>query len=297
MKSTRFFAFLTAAFVLCSSFVSAAELAIPHSFSPNTPALAAQVNGNFSAVQTAVNDNDARIAALESMLLTMQGQIATLQGTVTAQANVIAALQDNSVLALDDILELVTDPATGMPTARFSGVNLQVVNGTGNTNTWTGTGNLIVGYNETPGDREFCSSGSHQGAPSCTASGFTWAANQRSGSHNLILGNGNSYSRYGGLVAGWDNIINSGYSSVSGGTHNTASGLNSSVSGGNYNYASGWYSSVSGGSYNYASGNSSSVSGGYGNTASGRYSSVSGGNNRTAPGQNNWRAGSLLEAN
>jgi hypothetical protein len=41
-------------------------LSIPNTFSPHTPALAAQVNANFQAVKASVDDNDARIAALEA---------------------------------------------------------------------------------------------------------------------------------------------------------------------------------------------------------------------------------------
>ena len=48
------------------------------------------------------------------------------------------------------ILDLVSDPnADGEMTTRFSGENVQVVNGTGQTDgPSNGTGNLIVGYNE-----------------------------------------------------------------------------------------------------------------------------------------------------
>ncbi len=42
----------------------------------------------------------------------------------------------------------------GQPTVRFSGVNVQVVDGTGDTDgTVNGTGNLVVGYNENTVDR------------------------------------------------------------------------------------------------------------------------------------------------
>ncbi|MGB8636454.1 MAG: hypothetical protein WCD66_05535 [Rhodanobacteraceae bacterium] len=69
--------------------------------------------------------------------------------------------------------------------------------------------------------------------------GGTWAANQRSGSHNLILGDYNAYSQYGGLVAGNDIVVNGAYASVSGGISNTARIYASSVSGGYNHDASG----------------------------------------------------------
>ncbi|MHC4958526.1 MAG: hypothetical protein ACYTGN_09125 [Planctomycetota bacterium] len=46
--------------------VFAGPVTIPHTFSSGTAAVAAEVNANFSAVRTAVNDNDGRIAALEN---------------------------------------------------------------------------------------------------------------------------------------------------------------------------------------------------------------------------------------
>jgi len=48
------------------------------------------------------------------------------------------------------------------PTIQFSGVNLQVINGSGSETILNGTGNLIVGYDPTPGTQ--------------------------TGSHNLLLG-------------------------------------------------------------------------------------------------------------
>ena len=161
-------------------------------------------------------------------------------------------------------------------TARISGLNVQVVNGSGKTyGTTNGLGNLIVGYNEL-------------GNPN---------GDDRTGSHNIVTGQENSFSSYGGLVAGQGNTVSDAWSSVSGGRQNTASGIWSSVSGGAGNTASGADASISGGTVNTASGIGSSVSGGFDNTASGYWSSVSGGDLRSATGTNNWAAGSLSESN
>jgi len=51
-------------------------------------------------------------------------------------------------------------------TVRFTGVNVQIVSGSGRTNTTpNGLGNLIVGYNELRDDREYCEKGAS--SPSC----------------------------------------------------------------------------------------------------------------------------------
>lgn len=270
--------------------VQAGPLTVPNAFSAGTKAVAADVNANFSAVKGAVNDNDARIASMEAA-------IAALEATVSAQASTIATLQNdlsstqsdlssvqsdlssvqgNSVLALDGNLSYTID-ANGYATALFSGVNLQVNNGVGQS-TPNGVGNIIVGYNNirTGSTGNVCSDGERSTQFSCEINGGIWAVNHKTGSHNLVAGDNNSYSRVGGVVFGARNVINRNYSSVSGGADSTASGLYSSVSGGSVNTASAEHSSVSGGWQNTASGGTSSVGGGRDNVASGSYQSISG---------------------
>lgn len=150
--------------------------------------------------------------------------------------------------------------------------NLNIRNGVGTTITTNGLGNVIVGYNET-----------------------RTTGNDRTGSHNVVVGKQNNFSKYGGMVVGFNNTI-SGMYAFSNGLTNTAAGNYSSVSGGSGNQSNGSNSCVSGGSGNVADGVGSSVSGGKSNTATGNYSNVSGGLNRAAPTENNWRGGSLIEA-
>jgi hypothetical protein len=149
------------------------------------------------------------------------------------------------------------DRKTGQDTLRFTNMNLQIVSGSGFTDgATTGTGNLIIGYNE-----------------------LRKSGNDRDGSHMLVIGSLNNYTSaaYGGMVVGQNNGTSAMYASVSGGAGNIASGEASSVSGGDGNTASGSFSSVSGGFRNTASAKKSSISGGGLNIASGDYSSVSGG--------------------
>lgn len=166
--------------------------------------------------------------------------------------NVVEAkMQDMSRLA---------DVNTNQPTVRFSGVNVQVVNGSGSTDgAVNGLGNLIVGYNELRG---------------------AGGTNVRIGSHNLIVGSLNNYSSFGGFVAGIANTVRGQYASVSGGNANTASFTCASVSGGRFNTASGEYASVSGGSDNNATIYAASVSGGFDRNATDFY---------------DWRAGGLFQ--
>jgi hypothetical protein len=75
------------------------------------------------------------------------------------------------------------------PTIQFSGVNLQVIDGSGSETTINGTGNLILGYDEAPG--------------------------AQTGSHNLLLGGtGDSYTSYGGIAGGSYDKISGGNASL-----------------------------------------------------------------------------------
>ena len=181
------------------------------------------------------------------------------------------------------------------PVLRVAGANLQVVSGTGSTaGTINGLGNVIIGYNENSGaSPPICSDGAFSTQPTCL-SPAVWGANQHTGSHNLVIGSGHSYTSYGGLVAGNENAINRNSASVTGGRANIASGQFASVSAGGSNVAQGDYSSISAGSANKALASFTSVSGGGSNTAtapvngSGQFvgfgSSVSGGYNNLSAG-------------
>ena len=88
--------------------------------------------------------------------------------------------------------------------------NLHIVNGTGDTETTNGLGNVIVGYNESRAD------------PS---------TDDRTGSHMVVVGKENNYSSFGGVVVGLRNSTSGAYSSVTAGIANVASGSWSSISG------------------------------------------------------------------
>jgi hypothetical protein len=157
---------------------------------------------------------------------------------------------------------------------RFVGANVHIESGTGRTDDngiVTGFGNLIVGYDE--GDVE-----------------------NKSGSHNIIVGMNHEYSSYGGLIAGfanqvqgpasfvvgYENIASGDFSAAVGGRRNSSAGMATVVSGGYGNTAvsslpAEYYSSVFGGHVSSASGYLSVVLGGSGNQAINAYDVVVGG--------------------
>jgi hypothetical protein len=188
----------------------------------------------------------------------------------------VSSAEAEQLKALLPYIKLLPSGIAGKPTVQFSKVNVQIINGEGKTATVNGEGNLVVGYDENPG--------TERGTPGL-----------QTGSHNVILGEEQEFTSYGGLVVGEGNSITGRFASVSGGTFNTASGGESAVSGGANNVASGHAASVSGGWTNTASADTSSVSGGYKNTASGERASVSGGEENTAKGNYSSILGGKLE--
>lgn len=275
--------------ILTSHLATAGNVSVPHQFKAGDKAVADEVNANFSAVKTAVDDNDNRIITVTAQasdnatdIADLQATINQLQDTINTLQSQLAAIQANSVLQLDGRLSL--KKLNGYDTALFSGVNVQVVNGVAQTHL-NGLGNLIVGYNEARTDGgEVCSNGEFRTQYFCEVSGEVWALNHKSGSHNLVVGRGHSYSRDSGVVFGFQNAINRGGATVTGGRKNIALGYDSTVSGGESNRASSNSSSVSGGYKNTASGVQASVSGGVNNWATAYYASVSGGASNTASG-------------
>ena len=227
----------------------------------------------------------------------LQQRIEQLEATVAALE---AAVADNTVLKLDGYLDLdTTDPAK--PTARFAGVNVQIVNGLGGSWRVNGVGNLIIGYDELydvpdPFAVYICSDGQWRSQMECESNGEIWSLNHKSGSHNIVIGSGHRYSTWGGLIVGWDNAVNGSQSSVAG-ANNIASGAWSSIAGGEYNIATEEGSVVGGGSENSAEGAVSVVSGGFSNNATGFASAVSGGSDRAASGNSDWVAGGLWQDN
>jgi hypothetical protein len=125
---------------------------------------------------------------------------------------------------LISILPDITFKSAGVdskPTILFSKANIQVVNGEGKTATANGEGNIVIGYNETPGTE--------------------------TGSHNLVLGGTQDYTSYAGILGGNSNTAQGPFATLVG-EHNKATefGKGAFVAG-HYDDVSQHYGSITGG--------------------------------------------------
>jgi hypothetical protein len=197
--------------------------------------------------------------------ITSGGAKGSCESTSTKVALPAESTEQQKLLAVLAHIKYESSGVGGKPTIQFSGVNVQVVNGEGKTASANGEGNLVIGYDENEGKHE------------------------QAGSHYLVLGQEQTFTSYGGVLAGVGNTIRAPYASVSAGTGNTASEEFASVSGGEGNIATGRGSSVSGGAENRVVSTGDTVSGGRGNFAgdgafTGLFASVSGGEANSASG-------------
>jgi hypothetical protein len=176
----------------------------------------------------------AEIAALQAQVAALQTQVNAQQAQITSLQTQLAAVQSNNALLLGPFVSVNSSQENLVrgPNIIFTGANIHIRSGSGATDdnlshggSLTGLGNLIIGYDEVE------------------------SANNRGGSHNLVVGMGNLFtsSAFGGLVVGHGNEISAAEASVSGGEFNWASANFSSVSGGELNRASGLLSTISGG--------------------------------------------------
>jgi len=228
---------------------------------------------------------DTRLKAVEAKNGTQDTALTSLQSQADDDTSRVSVLETKTQYMSADTVTKSTF---------FQGCNVFIQSGSGKTDdnvpnggTLTGLGNLTIGYN---------------------ATGQRGDGDVRTGSHNLIVGENQNYSSYGGFLAGRFNTLTSNYASVSGGTantaantyasvcggaSNTASGFAATVSGGAANTANGSYASISGGYHSVASGTEASVTGGQFNTASALFSTVGGGSSLTQSASSGWSAGSF----
>jgi hypothetical protein len=93
-------------------------------------------------------------------------------GTGSGSESGLSSSEVETLKAILPFIKFVSSGVGGKPTVQFSGVNVQVVNGLGKTETTNGAGNLVVGYDETANKQE------------------------QTGSHDLILGSEQTFTSY-----------------------------------------------------------------------------------------------------
>lgn len=201
------------------------------------------------------------------------------EGQVFLPAVASPGRHDDEIMERLEALEALLDGVSrDGNTLLVSGLNLQVVSGTGATDAEpNGLGNVIIGYDEPRAGDE----------------------SEKSGSHMLVLGAGNSYSGFGGVIAGQGNTLAADFGAILGGTRNEVLDVFGVVVGGNTNVSNGLRSIVIGGQGNRAEGEAAVVVGGLLNRASGQFSFIGGGNGNQAGavsssvsgGSGNWAAG------
>ena len=200
------------------------------------------------------------LGALAELALSQQLEIVILQNQLAQQATLL-----ESMAPLMNLIPIADRTAFSNDTWTLEALNLQVVNGLGTTyGDSNGLGNVFVGYNEEEG-------GHHE------PDGNFMAGEIRTGSHNIVLGAGHTFSHNGAFVGGYNNSALGQGASLFSGQASLATGSFGAVLGGLDNRATGSFSCVSGGHSNTASGERSSAAGGLLNESAGIATSILGG--------------------
>ncbi|HEX9626637.1 MAG TPA: hypothetical protein VGA00_06840 [Acidiferrobacterales bacterium] len=118
--------FLGLVLVVLGTPAGAGEVTLPHSFSAGTPAVAAEVNANFTAVKGAVDDNDQRLTTVETTkqdrvtgTCTVGGSVRAVNanGSVVCQHNVGIGYQNSTVNVVTPIAQALQTVAMVSMTA------------------------------------------------------------------------------------------------------------------------------------------------------------------------------------
>ena len=139
-------------------------------------------------------------------------------------------------------------------TVRFTGVNVQIRNGTGTTDgDGDGTGNLIVGWNEADDN------------------------DVRDGSHNVVVGSHHAWTGHSSIATGMDHALLGEGGAAIAGVANTAAAGGTALIGGQDNHSSAPGGVAIGGAENHLRAELTTTLGGYANTADGAFSVILGG--------------------
>ncbi len=228
------------------------------------------LEARLAEVETSLAEVEAGVADVWTDVSSLNTDLVALEGIVDGLSTGRLSDAEDAIAALEHVTESMSlELVDGYPVIRFTGVNVQVVSGAGSTSgSVNGVGNLLIGYHENIVD-------------------------ERTGSHNLVIGPWHSYTDHSGVVIGENNTVGGSYGVVLGGGGNTADANFAGVLGGIGNTASGWASVVAGASNSTTESSTTggAVFGGEHNTASGEWAVVLGGDSHTASGTNSSVAG------
>jgi hypothetical protein len=219
-------------------------------------------------LQTQVAVLTLAVKQLQNRTLDLETQNGALIARVTSAEAVVASVGSK--------LARVTTSPDGRQIV-IEGANLHVRSGAGATDApVNGLGNLIIGYDEQVIAYPFYD---RMGTGPEKDSGSL-----KTGSHNLVVGDGHSYTSFAGVVFGHLNRITAPFATATGGRGHIAGAVAASVAGGVNALARGEASTIAGGTHNVTRQPAAAVLGGRANIASGPDSAVCGGNSNTASG-------------
>lgn len=125
MTKTHYIA--AAAAMLISSTAWAGALTIPNTFSAGTPAVAADVNTNFTAAKTAVDDNNTRITANTTNIAGNATNITALQSAKPGYATAVAGTNPNAGITMTGTGQAIVTLTLNAPASGFAIVTGRVI--------------------------------------------------------------------------------------------------------------------------------------------------------------------------
>jgi hypothetical protein len=124
-----------------------AQVSVPNTFTPNTPAQSSQVNANFDTLEAAITTNQAGVAANAAAIPGLQGDVQAIDTALAALEARIAALETppctDRFCACSDGLT-VEDTATGLLWERKT-TDVGSEHNVDNTYSWSTTGSAADG--------------------------------------------------------------------------------------------------------------------------------------------------------
>ncbi len=196
----------------------------------------------LSLASCSTGEESSRLDELEDRVTALNARVEQLETENATQATALASAEAAlswatsmaTAVALDENGDVV-----------FTGVNVYVQNGLGSTadTAPNGKGNLVVGYDE---DRTegTCIGGDFDGDPcngdlACPGGACNvQVVSEKTGSHNLLVGPGHSYTSSGSLLVGEENTA-SGDFAICGGWRNTVNARSAAIVGGTQNVVDG----------------------------------------------------------